>query len=427
MHTTRIKWIPFKICVVLVLLLHSNLHRSIVVHSLATRSTDTQNGDVAVVRRLLQRANIPLARVQDIRRVTAKSAFCNALYRVTMMPYDDENHNNNGNSLWPYTNVVPSSSSSSSYMAKVFSPLAASRMQRPSVDDDRGNKNYDNYSHDETRLFRIDELAAEHDLGPKIFATIDTTSSPALLMQDCPGNPMSELELQENKHIVRLAAEALAKLHTLTPISQISTDTSRNNNMLWQSCHVLMQQYADPRWCVPDGDRTPWTYDRLYNCIRKHEMELEQDKDLFVTDTGHGDCKPSNLLVQDGDSVDHAPRVRFLDLELAGTHYVAFDIAKLWRTSSYKTAAEQVQRTNQRQLFLQTYTEHFPGDAMVNASILQDQVDRLIPLTWLEAAAFFVAMSATSSKNQSEREHWDSLALDRLRSYTEYCNSALPS
>eukprot|EP00977_Amphora_coffeiformis_P017715 scaffold5873_cov172-Amphora_coffeaeformis.AAC.12 len=313
----------------------------------------------------------------------------------------------------------------SSYIAKVFSPLAASRMLSPwSGEQEHKNSNHNHNLNlnkkEESRLFRMDKLAAAHNLGPKIFATLDAKSSPALLMQDCPGNPMTECELQESAAIVRLTATALAKLHSLTP-----TPTSNNSNMLWQSCHVLMQQYADPQWCVTDGDHAPWTYDRLYNCIRNHQSELEQDN-LLVTDSGMGDCKPSNLLVQHGDSVEHPTSVRFLDLELAGSHYVAFDIAKLWRTSNYQTAVEQVQRAQQQQLFLETYIQQYSDSQNVHASMLQDQVDRLMSLTWLEAATFFVAMSASSSKSQSEREHWDALALDRLRSYTE-CLAPFPS
>ena len=219
------------------------MQSGLLVDALATRhSVAADNGDVAVVRSLLQQAKIPLARVQDIRRVTAKSAFCNALYRVTMAQ--------------PTTTPDDGIAPQSSYMAKVFSLLAASRMRSPWMSDGHENTHNDN---EESLLFRMDKLAAEHDLGPKIFATIDTASSPALLMQDCPGNPMTELDLQENKTIVYLAGEALAKLHSLTPTLQVST-----SNMLWQSCHVLMQQYADPQWKVDDDDRRPWTYDRLF-------------------------------------------------------------------------------------------------------------------------------------------------------------------
>ena len=93
-----------------------------------------------------------------------------------------------------------------SYMAKIFSPLAAARMH---FWDDN---NHDRAQYPNAHLFCIDELAAEHNLGPKIYATVDTKKAPALLMQDCPGNVLTEQDLNENVNVVRLAASALARL-----------------------------------------------------------------------------------------------------------------------------------------------------------------------------------------------------------------------
>ena len=156
----------------------------------------------------------------------------------------------------------------------------------------------------------------------------------------------------------------------------------------------------------------------LLDCIRQHQMRLEeQQSNLLVTRCGHGDCKPSNLLLysQDNGDNDNAPLgVRFLDLELAGTHFVAFDLAKLWRSSGRPTS----QSREMKHIFLESYAAAC-DEANVNVDLLQQQMDELMPLTWLEAAAFFVAMSSSSSKSISEREHWCALALDRLRSYED--------
>ena len=92
----------------------------------------TAAADVAVVERLLKRAHVPLDQVQDIHRVTAKSAFCNALYRVTTTTTTKTINNNNNKS----------------FMAKVFSPLAAARMHWNNVDTDEKEN-------DNSHLFRI--------------------------------------------------------------------------------------------------------------------------------------------------------------------------------------------------------------------------------------------------------------------------------
>ena len=361
------------------------VQRGFVADGVALNSQTSSAKDLAVVQSLLQRANIPLDQVKDIHRVTAKSAFCNALYRVERLHNDGRK---------------------TSYMAKVFSSLATSRMRSGHLQKDVDLMNHNQQA--VPSLFRIDKLAAKHEIGPQIYATIDTTDSPALLMQDCPGKALTEQDLHHDHQTAQLAATALAHLHRLD-----SSRETASPNMLWQSCDVLMEQYADPKWKAAQDDRT-WTHDRLFSCIKRHQSALEaRNEDFLVTNSGHGDCKPSNLLIGYSDS-QTSPCIRFLDLELAGTHYVAFDLAKLWRSSEPLTekAAER------QEAFLETYAACCINDNM-SALKIQEQINQLLPLTWLEAAAFFVAMSSFSSKNRADRDHWDELALDRLRSYEE--------
>ena len=65
-------------------------------------------------------------------------------------------------------------------------------------------------------------------------------------------------------------------------------------------------------------------------------MRLEEEQsDLLVTNCGHGDCKPSNVLLhsrQDNAMTTTTMRRRrelcFLDLELTGIHFAAFDLGQ---------------------------------------------------------------------------------------------------
>ena len=380
----------------------------------AIRSAPPPPSDLAIVKQLLAQGHISMDHdVQDIHRVTAKSAFCNALYRVTTTIDDDDDDD---------ASHHQQHKKKKSYMAKVFSPLAAARMRCGSASSDSG-------------MFRIDRLAAQHDLGPQIHAM--DTDAPALLMQDCAGRVLTEDDLfvppqnDNDQDVVQLAAKALAHLHSLSlsSSSQVAAWSRSSPNMLWQSCQVLLQQYANPQWkatttCTSDTTgNSAWTYTRLVNCLQQHRDALEKqgnDK-LLITPCGHGDCKPSNLLLlhgsnndDNGERDDHGhARIRFLDLELAGTHYVAYDLAKLWRSSE---PLSPTTRDRQR-LFLETYAQHA---GIHNVASLKQQVQQMLPLTWLEAAAFFVAMSSSSSrKNGSEQHLWDALALDRLRCYEE--------
>lgn len=49
--------------------------------------------------------------------------------------------------------------------------------------------------------------------------------------------------------------------------------------------------------------------------------------------------------------------MQFIDLELAGTHYMAFDLAKLWRRQSYHDVNDTIEAANRQRLFLETYSD----------------------------------------------------------------------
>jgi thiamine kinase-like enzyme len=364
--------------------------------------TDDSTTTTAVLSTLLAKCSIPLSDVTAVQPVTtAKAAFCNTLYRVSTK-------NNLG--------------MKKTYMLKIFSDLATSRI-KAAMDltvphDHDSTQEQDN----DSSLFYVDRLAAKHHLGPVIHASLDCDTgfaTPALLMEYCAGRPLTTEDLyDEDGAIVHLAATALAKLHALELNHHPwYPNDQTNSNRLWQSCHVLMQQYVDPNWVASDGKQKRWTYSRLYDCIMYHESQTRKHRyTLLTTNTGHGDCKPSNLILHCPKSKQHC-QLRFLDFELAGRNYVAFDIAKLWRSSSPMTLQSRHQTIER---FLETYVAE-SGRNNLTTFDLQKQFDLLLPLTWLEAAVFFVAMSS-QSKNQAERMQFDKLAIDRLQSYDE-CQS----
>jgi Choline/ethanolamine kinase len=235
-----------------------------------------------------------------------------------------------------------------------------------------------------------------------------------------------------------------------------------------------------------DYNMEGWSVERLYDTVRMHQQDLESNDQLLLTWTGHGDCKPCNLILlhdNHAGSLETATTttttttltphssIKFIDLELTGVQYVAYDLAKFWRRNGTGTNNEPSSSTRNRRAFLQTYadetttssssrtsrsssssSENMLAQKLVDVQELEWQMKLLLPLTWLEAAIFFACMANTAigaaaaaadaSRSSSSRngspwpqypfgkntnvDQWMNLALDRLKSY-ERCISSSDS
>jgi thiamine kinase-like enzyme len=295
----------------------------------------------------------------DIETVDEKSAFCNTLYRIR--------YKNNATCI-----------------AKVFSPLALQRM-----DPSRA-------------LGELDRLAASADLAPEILAI----NSRGILMEACVGHVLTEELVQQPNFSEGAAnvASRLARLHHL-PVAPSET------NILWNACNIMLSLTDE----VHMDTSTGWTLSRLHRTIEQHREQLHTLQ-LPITACGHGDCKPSNVFLTDKIGADKS--VKFIDLELAGSHYRAFDLAKFWRTNS-NAAIDSTDRN--RNIFYEAYastSNAIAGGKPASLETLELEVDYLLPLTWLEAALFFVCM-ATQDAAAERSNQWNDLALGRLESYTQ--------
>ena len=109
---------------------------------------------------------------------------------------------------------------------------------------------------------------------------------------------------------------------------------------------------------------------------------------------GHGDLKPSNVMAGAAAPPPGADEaVSFIDFELAGAHYRGYDLYKLFRTSG------ELSQPNLR-AFLRAYLDEVRGacdlsdDGGASRELELDEVQAETyaaePLTWLEAAVFFL-------------------------------------
>ena len=159
--------------------------------------------------------------------------------------------------------------------------------------------------------------------------------------------------------------------------------------MLWHTLEVMLSM-------IPESSAKPYL-----ERVNFHKETLGPLKLPIVL--GHGDLKPPNVMVVDGVA-------KVLDLETAGRHYRAYDLAKFFRTE------QNTRHTEHNQLdFLSIYWKAC-GDKMASCSseLLKAESDLLLPMSWLEAAVFF---ECSSTIDAAQRELWIKLAEDRMQNY----------
>ena len=287
--------------------------------------------------------------------------------RVIRHETDETNHKNQDNEIRPlrdqgFCNAlfdIPSIGA----IAKVFSPLAKARMKASGF-----------------QMGDIDRLLADKKLGPDILST----SPYGILMSKIQQSALTETQVHSSDALstLQVVATALARVHAIPIPDQCP-------NMLWSTLEVMLSM-------IPKEIAKPYREQ-----VKWHKTTLESLQ--LPTVLGHGDCKPSNVIVIHGGA-------KFLDLEVAGRHYRAFDLAKFFRTSQ----RTKFSRRNQSE-FLRAYLLERGGDAKLwTPRELKLESDLLLPMTWLEAAIFFECSRHVDS---DQRHIWKQRAEERMRDY----------
>ena len=283
-------------------------------------------------------------------------------------------------------------------LVKVFSPLAKLRVSA----DGRGLG---------------DELAGEEGLGPKLLYR----SADGLITDFVEGNTLTELEIHaRTPWLLRRIAAKLAALHSLElPAGEPVGFTPEQSHgpppvVLWQFLQSMLEHVSTRPHTVPPGISLQHVSDEVAR-MRSRFDELQLPVVL-----GHGDLKPSNVMTTaPGDGSARDVRVSFIDFELAGAHYRGYDLFKLFRTSG------DMDHGALRD-FLRCYARNLAPPSSAARTARADApialaLDELLaetyaaePLTWLEAAIFFLFAGA---EYPSEAERWAPLALARWERY----------
>lgn len=310
---------------------------------------------------LLQQAGLDLRKV-DVQKLS-DIGFANNVFRIL-------SHDNN--------NVM---------VAKVFSDLAKKRL----------NPN-------QAFMGEIDEILHHHGIGPTVVAH----TSDALLMEYIEGQVLTENMLFKEAQgisICQAVGQKLGHMHSLE-------GKGGPNNMLWHALEVLLSS-IDPQFEMKAESGESWTRNKLEDTIGECRIRLESLEAPCVQ-MGHGDFKLSNVMITNTNEI------RFIDFELTGRHYRGYDLAKFFRSS--KESIHHPVRRQHQLAFWESYQQQvteLTGEStnvgVESISQLEWEAELLEPMTWLEAASFFLSMANVDDPSQKDK--WNGMALDRLVSF----------
>lgn len=236
----------------------------------------------------------------------------------------------------------------------------------------------------------VDVHAGEYGVGP----TVVYANPQGLVMHRLDGRTLEEADMHKNDlGLLDKIASVLSTLHHL-PVPA----ACEGPPMVWRSIDKMIE--------TASRTSEPWLWPKdvpnikaIAQEVRKARVALEKRDPAIVL--CHGDLLPNKVFLnKEGD------KVHLIDFELGGPNYRAFDLMKIFRTG--ETSSE-------------TSMEHFLRAYAKNMDQSEKEISQLIaetkmfePLTWLEAACFFLALPQFTPQ---ETARWNSLALDRWQKY----------
>ena len=320
---------------------------------------------------------------------TLGRGFCNWVYKVTPTRAEDG------------TKAV---------VVKVFSDLAKMRVP-------------------EHILGSIDVLASDAGIGPRVMHR----GRNGIVMEHIDGQVLTEEDVHgssDGRILCEKIGAKLAQLHsTLLPpnlSAVVANEDGVDNNMLWRTLDAMLNFVENDEPIPKAALDAGWTYARLCDEVQSMRQTLGM-LELPPAVLGHGDFKPSNILVVDIDPASSSEdetesAVVLIDYELSGLGYRGFDFYKLFRTAEPAT-----QNQDNMEAFIRSYLQYSSGPAVNNdnsssTTISLAQIEQVLaemklfePLTWLEAGIFFL-FAAKGDPTQLDR--WEELAFNRLDNYS---------
>jgi len=244
----------------------------------------------------------------------------------------------------------------------------------------------------------VDRLAGERGVGPRV-----RFSNPqGLVMDRVQGRTLEESDVHKaDAHLLDMVAQAIASLHQL-PVPEVCGSTP----MVWRTINKMIEVAKRRPELWPQEMPSPEEV-----CGEVAESRRALDSEDFQVMLCHGDFKPSNVILATSEDC-----VTIIDHELAGPNYRGFDLMKIFRTDSQPSALSM-------KMFFSSYLKAIgqPSSAVHVAGLVRE-AKKFEPLTWLEAACFFLAMPQLKPQ---ETSRWNALAVDRWSKYMSAKSSTL--
>mmetsp|Transcript_8315 Transcript_8315/g.26004 ORF Transcript_8315/g.26004 Transcript_8315/m.26004 type:complete len:266 (+) Transcript_8315:2-799(+) len=235
----------------------------------------------------------------------------------------------------------------------------------------------------------VDRAVGEAGLGPRILVRTDD----ALVADFVPGATLGEADVRRDgcKLAISEIAPKLRQLHALATPPPLPDAPAA----LWRGVDAMLSRCGDA------------TISQKVLAREAARMRRAVDAVAAADVLGHGDLKPSNVLLVDG-------RTTFIDFELSGPNYRGYDIYKLFRTKALPPVPDDE---------LLRFVEAYLGDGAAPGAAVACALESRIfePLTWLEAAIFFAFAAATLPEKRVEMA---ALARDRWAAYEDCAGSA---
>lgn len=239
---------------------------------------------------------------------------------------------------------------------------------------------------------QADAHAGKFGIGPKVYYT----DKSGIVMDRLPGRTLKEIDIHKGDlKLLSAIADVLARCHQL-PSPQIFR---QGVPLLWRQIDKMMDVAARRPELIPkdmpDIDVITAEVDAMREALEKHRPKV-----VFC----HGSMNTHNVMVSTDGSV------KFIDFELGGPNYRGFDLMKLFRTAG--TCSETCMKH-----FLGAYgaaTDDVHSTSDFNN--LLKEVRLFEPLTWLEAAVFFLVMPQFKPEGSAK---WQELAIHRWTKFQE--------
>lgn len=245
----------------------------------------------------------------------------------------------------------------------------------------------------------LDVYSGDHGIGPRVLYS----SSEGLVMEKLEGRTLEEIDMHsDNFDLLDETASAVARLHALpTPAAMDGPP------MLWRTVDVMLAVAARRPELWPKDMPSIEAVSKEVNEVKAALKERE-----FGIVLSHGDLKPSNVIRHTNG------HVRIIDHELSGPNYRGFDLMKLFRTGQKSSDVSMKH-------FLKAYTKILDSSRTEDdVANIMEEAKTFLPLTWLEASAFFLALAQFKPEDASK---WNDLAVDRWKKFEETKHMLQPS